>query len=156
MDQHTRRLDTEALEGATALPAAVAEVDLRPDQLDESTRARIEAANRDQQALEQRFLRWFPRASSRAAEPFGSKVDEKNVERTRRVLAVVLEALEMAAARPLELQLDAIEIVERLLLDEHLLPWRYADTIKRYPGHLAAALSAVQAAAGLCKHKQAG
>jgi hypothetical protein len=153
MEQHTRRLDTEALEGATALPAAIAEVDLRPDQLDETTRARIEAANRDQQALQQRFLRWFPRVPERAPEPFASKLDEKNVERTGRVLAVVLEAMEMAAARSLDLQLDAIEIVERLLLDEHLLPWRYADTLKRYPGRLARVLTAIHAAAGVAKQE---
>jgi hypothetical protein len=50
--------------------------------------------------------------------------------------------------------MDAIEIVERLLLDEHLLPWRYADTIKRFPGHLAAGLGAIHAAAGLCQREQ--
>lgn len=111
----------------------------------------MEACHRHHRELQQRFVRWFPRLQERPAEPLASDDDQRVIERVCRVLAVVSETLSAAPARPLDLQADAIELVERLLLDEHLTPWRYSEALRRWPGRLCFSMHRVHEAAGLDK-----
>lgn len=147
IEQHSRRIDAAVLEHAAEMPAAIAEVELAPGELDEAARARLEAATRDRRAVEARFLRWFPLLPIREPES-ASRKDDALIARVARVLAVVRETLEAAPARPLDLQADAVELIERLLLDERLLPWTYAEALRRFPGLLRPAMETVHLAAG--------
>jgi hypothetical protein len=147
IDQEGRRQEVGEIEHTPALDAALAEVGLSPEEgMSEAARARREALNKDGVTLGRRFLRWFPRPAPAAPpSPLGPR-DQEALEEIARLLATVAEVIDVGAARPLERRADAIEILERLLRDTALAPWRYVELVRKHPARLAAALERVHAA----------
>lgn len=114
-------------------------------------RAHIAAAHRDRIVLEDAFERWFPQvaAAPQTVEPETDSEDARDLEALRVVLATVADVTDLVGGTHLSRKADAIELVERLLGDASLTPWRYADLIERYPKQAREALAPVHAAVEL-------
>jgi uncharacterized protein YegL len=117
--------DTELLESAGLLEQAYEELGVSlAEQGHEAERARAEALRRDARALNLRFERWFPDpeelvASSSAAPP------PELLEVIEIVVHTVSELTDYLSGPPVTRRVDAIEILERLLLEAGISPWAY-------------------------------
>jgi hypothetical protein len=155
----------------TADPDALAALGLAHRET-EGERARREAMDRDERALTARFDAWFPPAPApdpatssgdRAAPPDGAALDPAAPDLARtdedpaawvddaEAALVVLTALADVVAdlggTPADRRADAVDLLERLLPDARLPPARYLEIVRAPPAPIAAALSAVRAAA---------
>jgi hypothetical protein len=128
------------------------------DAVGEGERARLEALQRDDHALERRYQRWFPppigapgarapdrHALRRALPPEGS-LERDDVEAVLVMLATIAEVVDTVASARLARQADAVDMLERLLPDARLSPARYHEILRDYPGAVEGALAAVHGA----------
>lgn len=120
--------DLDELERAQLLEGAYEELELslgnaRP----EAERAHAEAQKRDYRSLGVRFERWFPEPATfakTAAPPPAELLDVLEV-----VLLTVAELVEYLEGSPLARRVNAIEILERLLLEAGVSPWAYCRAL---------------------------
>ena len=120
--------DLERLEQAQYLEAAYEEAGLSlSDTGFEAERAHCEAQKRDLRALCGRFDRWFPELEqlgrAREQAPSHELLDVIEV-----VLVTVAELIAYLDGAPLQRRVDAIELLERLLLEAGVAPWTYHAT----------------------------
>ena len=124
------------------------EVGLSPDDLArDAAKARLELARRDEAALGRAFDRWFPPPSpddSRPREFVPPGDDAASLDEVNAVLAATVTVIELVGSSALERKIDAIEIVERLLIDAGIPPWHYADLLRRYSAELREGISRVR------------
>lgn len=120
--------DVENLELARHLEAAYEEVGLSlSDQGLEAERAHCEAQKRDFRALCVRFERWFPDLERHP--PHGEAVSPELLEVIEVVLTTVAELIGYLDGPPLQRRVDAIEILERLLMEAGVPPWTYCRAL---------------------------
>ncbi len=146
-----RTRDLDSLERADDLRIGWQELHPLGDEplpLTEGERARIAAAHRDRVVLDSAFARWFPEVVSpqTTIEPELGSEDDCDLEALRVVLATVADVTDLVGGSPLYRKADAIELVERLLGDASLTPWRYVELLERYPTQAREALAPVHAA----------
>ncbi len=146
-----RRLREDPAAGDTVpLTAAFDEVGLSSsDEVASAARARIDLARRDEAALCRVFDRWFPETDSR--EPLSPEAIPKGEEAdaladVQAVLASTIAVIDLVGSTSLERKIDAIDLVERLLADAGIPPWRYADLLRRYPALVRKEIDGVRAA----------
>lgn len=140
-----RKHHAEALETAAEEARALAEVGLDASSLSEGERARRELLDRDRQALEARFARWFP--PPREPDPGDLPPDARDREALDQLtilLSAVAEVVADLGGSPLARRADAIEIFERLLSEARLSPARYHALLRAYPSEVREALLAVR------------
>jgi hypothetical protein len=139
--------DTEMLESAGLLEQAYEELGVSlAEQGHEAERARAEALRRDARALNLRFERWFPdpeelAASSSAAPP------PDLLEVVEIVVRTVSELTDYLSGPPATRRVDAIEILERLLLEAGVSPWAYLRALPHATPPCRAALHALRRSA---------
>ncbi|MFO0611320.1 MAG: vWA domain-containing protein [Polyangiaceae bacterium] len=163
---HLGRAETPSVDVEAALEGALSEIDdlsrTRASGLsakppaspgDEGSRALVEAENRDRSALERRYLRWFPKpaaTSKPAADPAlpadAPDVSSPDDDAVLVLLATIAEVVGELGGDPFHRQADAIEIVERLLVDARLSPERYLAVVASHSPRIDAALGAVHVA----------
>ncbi len=130
---------------------AFAEVGLRfDDHGTEHQKARAAASRRDEAAVGARFERWFPALPASASEVVvvPGAVDQEDLDVVQTLLASTLDIIELVGTDDLARRVDAIEVLERLLLDRGMTPWRYADLCRRHAPRVGPLLLAVRAACG--------
>ncbi|MCC6875274.1 MAG: hypothetical protein IT378_13285 [Sandaracinaceae bacterium] len=144
-----RGRDVDALEDLQTQVCALDEVGLSLEVgMVETERAKLEAAHRDERALVRRFDRWFPEPGEAASPaPLRGSAEAEELELARALLGAVAEVVELTGSSPLRRRADAIEIMERLLFDAGLPPWRWQRILTRHATHLRAELETVRAAA---------
>jgi hypothetical protein len=121
--------DLDGLEQVAQLEAAYDELGLSlSDTGLEAERARCEAKKRDLRALSSRFERWFPDLSERAA-PKRAPPERELLEVIEVALLSVRELIAYLDGPPLQRRVDAIEILERLLLEAGVSPWAYCNAL---------------------------
>lgn len=151
MEQASRPLDAAEIDRASVFDQAQAEAGLTPDQANsDGQRARHAALVQDRRTVDTRFLRWFPHpgpASPASPDSPDPADDAEDLIEVRRLLATVAEVIALGIVAPLERRSDAIEIMERLISEAALPPWRYAQLVRRHGPRLAEGLTAVHAAA---------
>lgn len=141
-----RTRDLEALERLDAEAQARRELGLAEDSLSEGERARIEALHRDRRALGIRFARWFPAPAptlNQTPLPRPGTRERDDLEAVMVLLATVAEVIGVVGGSDLARQSDAIDVLERLMVDAHLSPARYEEILAAYPAHVAAGLQAI-------------
>jgi hypothetical protein len=145
MDQRLRPLDVVEIQNASVLDAAMSEVGLTPEtkQVSDGERARRETLMRDEATVNARFLRWFPRVPTGTLPAALADGDDQSLADVTALLTTVAEVLSVGTTAPLERRSDAIEIMERLLGDQAIPPWRYADLLHRQGPRLRPYLSAI-------------
>jgi len=149
IEQHGRRLEVPDREYASVLEAAMVELGLSPAQdLSEAARARHEVLIKDEATLRNRFDRWFPPPEVTVPSPLAER-DREALDELARLVDTVAEVVEMGHAHPLEQRADAVEMMERLLREAGIAPWRYADLLRRHAGRLATPLHRLRAAVGV-------
>jgi hypothetical protein len=137
-----RRVRRAAAESATLSPCG--------------RRALEEAATRDQRSLDKRLDRWFPdpgigEPPSDGAPPRGEvagqlpAAERRDLDAMRIVLATVVEVVGDLGAEPSLRAADALDLLERLLVDARLTPARYDELVRRHTRRLARELAAVRA-----------
>lgn len=131
------RASGSATRDATAPPAAPGS---------EGQKALEEAEHRDRLALERRYLRWFPKAApttpdTPAAAP--TTVATEDLDAVIVLLATIAEIVGELGGDPFHRQADAIEIVERLLVDAQLTTERYLVVVASRDPRVTSALEAV-------------
>jgi len=100
---------------------------------------------RDEVTLLNRYRRWFPAPAPSVPGPLPLD-DHEALEEVTRLLDTVAEVVGMARAHPLEQRAEAIEMMERLLREAGMAPWRYAELLRRHAWRLERPLAAVHAA----------
>jgi hypothetical protein len=145
IEQRSRRLEVPDREYGSVLESAMSElgISLAAD-FSEAARARHEILLKDETTLRNRFARWFPIPQGPPA-PL-AEGDEEALDEIRRLLETLAEVVAMGHAHPLEQRADAIEMMERLLREAGMSPWRYAELLRRHAGRLERSLRAVQSA----------
>jgi hypothetical protein len=146
MDQRLRPLDASEIQNASVLEAALGEVSSIGEQqpaFTDGERARREALMRDEATVKARFLRWFPRVPDGTPLAPLAESDEQLLASVIALLATVAEVLGVGTTGLLERRSDAIEIMERLLADQAIPPWRYADLLRRQAPRLRGSLAAI-------------
>jgi hypothetical protein len=113
----------------------------------EAERARAEALKRDDRAIALRFDRWFPEPETL---PLGDSVvpPAELVETIEVVLCTVHELIEYLSGSALSGRLDAIELLERLLLEAGVSPWAYSRALPHATPKSRQALQALRRRAG--------
>jgi hypothetical protein len=113
----------------------------------EAERARAEALRRDHRAVALRFDRWFPEPETL---PLGDAAlpPAELVETIEIVLCTVHELTDYLAGSVLSGRLDAIELLERLLLEAGVSPWAYARALPHATPKSRQALQALRRIAG--------
>jgi hypothetical protein len=138
---------------------SLAEVGLSLERdLSEGERARHECLRREDVCLQRRYERWFPAelrrgdldAGGEPTSPGGGDEPTGELLATLEIiLGSVAEVLDVLDGPALQRRYDAVEIVERLLLEAGIPPWRYLRTLpslsERGRESLAAIRSAVDA-----------
>jgi hypothetical protein len=148
IEQHGRRLEVPDREYASVLEAAMVELGLSPAQdLSEAARARHEVLIKDEATLRNRFDRWFTPVKEHLPSPLAER-DREALDELARSIDTVAEVIAMGHAHPLEQRADAIEMMERLLREAGIAPWRYAELLRRHAGRLATPLERLHAAVG--------
>jgi hypothetical protein len=94
----------------------------------EAERAEHEALRRDAKALETRFERWFPESWKALKSVTGSPPTEL-LEVIEIALRSVQELVAYLDGPPLQRRVDAIEILERLLVEAGVSPWDYCQAL---------------------------
>ncbi|MEO7034205.1 MAG: vWA domain-containing protein [Polyangiaceae bacterium] len=122
--------DLDELERAQFLEGAYEELELSLEngQL-EAERARCDAQKRDYRSLALRFDRWFPEPTTLASGRPAMPPPEELLQVIEVVLLTVAELVEYLEGSPLARSVDAIEILERLLLEAGVSPWAYSRAL---------------------------
>jgi hypothetical protein len=139
-----RVLDVAAIERDRARDAALHEVGLASDAtegLGES--ARRAARERDALGIERAFRRAFPDTAVPENDASRALARLREQEDALAAVAAVAEVVGALGGEGLERKADAVEILERLLVDAGLPPWRYEALVAAPTPALAAALRAV-------------
>jgi hypothetical protein len=113
----------------------------------EAERARAEAVKRDDRAVALRFDRWFPDPETL---PLGDSVvpPAELLETIEVVLGSVHELIEYLSGSALSGRVDAIELLERLLLEAGVSPWAYSRALPHATPKSRRALQALRHRAG--------
>lgn len=135
IEMASRARDERAMANVSDEVDALTEVGVGVAQLPETERARIMALTRDRQTLERRFLRWFPKLDEQVGEATltPSDADQTRINTLLGLLAAVAEVTELLEGEPLRRQADAVEMLERLLLENGMTLPEYASLLERYP-----------------------
>ncbi|MCC7535168.1 MAG: VWA domain-containing protein [Deltaproteobacteria bacterium] len=147
-----RARDLSALERLDAEAAARAEMGLSDSILGEAERARVEVLHRDRRALERRFARWFPEPVAGAqkldphAMPPAGSAQRAEIDAVLVLLTTLLDVVEVTGGSTPSRRADAIEMLERMLVDARLSPTRYQAVLATHAVALSPALSALHAA----------
>lgn len=140
--------DLESLQQAQHLDAAYEEVGLSlSDQGLEAERAHCEAQKRDFRALCGRFERWFPALEKQP--PRDEAVSPELLEVIEVVLSTVAELIGYLDSPPLQRRVDAIEILERLLMEAGVPPWTYCRALPHATAPARVALERLRSLASL-------
>lgn len=155
LDKKRHSLVLEPAEsGGEEVLASLREVGLSPQAVfSEAAKARREAAARDRLALGKRFLYWFPiLKDENTAEPSPAPAleaaERADLDSVLIVLATITDIVSEFTGPPLGKQVDAIELLERLLPDARLSPSRWATVLRNHSDELKPALSALHQAVG--------
>jgi hypothetical protein len=139
--------DLDELERAQYLEGAYEELELSfADSRFEAERARCEAQKRDYRSLGLRFDRWFPEARP-LAPTAGPSPPSELLQVTEVVLVSVAELVELLEGTPLARRVNAIEILERLLLEAGVSPWAYCRALSAASSTASEALDRIRASA---------
>lgn len=142
-----RKRDLEALERLDTDEAARKELGLEAQLvLSEGERAHIEAMHQNRRALSLRFGRWFPVVDEKAQDKPLSSADTQDLDSVFVILSTVSEVVQVVGGSDLARRSDAIELLERLLIDARLTPRRYEEILSAYPRHLTPGLRALHQA----------
>jgi hypothetical protein len=95
---------------------------------------------------ERAFLRVFPDVPSSEGDDGAAPASARELEDLLTVLATIAEVVGALGGEVLERKADAVEILERLLADAGLPPWRYEALVAAPTRTTAAAVRAVHAA----------
>jgi hypothetical protein len=148
IEQRGRRLEVPDREYASVLESAMAELGISmASDFSEAARARHEVLLKDETTLRNRFSRWFPVPAPGPPSPITPQ-EQEELDELARLLDTVAEVVKMGHAHPLEQRADAIEMMERLLRETGMAPWRYAELLRRHAGRVSRSLAAVHTAAG--------
>tara|TARA_R110002096_G_scaffold44524_8_gene119839 strand:+ start:40847 stop:42877 length:2031 start_codon:yes stop_codon:yes gene_type:complete len=115
----------------------------------EGHRARLEALQRDYDALSRRYDRWFPEpceAGAKATLPNSGTLEAHDLESVIVVLATIADVVVSVSSDRYLRRADALDILERLLPNARLSPGRYSVVLKLYPHATAGALTVLKAA----------
>ena len=136
--------DTEALEDVGLMEEAYAELFMSLDeQGNEAERARAEALRRDARAVGVRFERWFPDPDEPPVER-GAAPPAELLEIVEIVVCTVAELTDFLAGTPVSRRVDAIELLERLLLEAGVSPWAYTRALPHATDECREALRALR------------
>jgi hypothetical protein len=149
IEAYRRKSDAEVLASLEHRERALADVELSfAEGFTESERAHNEVLRRDLGALARRFERWFPeKCSASPVHRLPAASDREDLEHVATLLEAVGEVTLVVGGDPLARQANAIEILERLLRDAAIAPWRYAELVNRYPSELGSLSATVRRAA---------
>jgi hypothetical protein len=148
IEQRGRRLEVPDREYASVLESAMSELGISlASDFSEAARARHEVLLKDETTLRNRFSRWFPIPPPGPPSPITAQ-EQDQLDELARLLETVAEVVKMGHAHPLEQRADAIEMMERLLRETGMAPWRYAELLRRHAARVGRSLAAVHAAAG--------
>lgn len=151
--------DVEKLEGSKLFVESLRDVGLCLERdFSEAQRARHESLRRDERMLNRRFSRWFPlladgtsteqtahaRSPESPSEPLAGRSEALST--IEALLAAVTEIVYLIDGPPLQRRYDAIEVMERLLLEASVPPWMYADLLEAPSAAMRAGVAAVRAA----------
>lgn len=140
--------DTDALEQAGLLEVAYEELGVSlAERGFEAERARAEALRRDARAIALRFDRWFPDLDG-APGADGVAPPAELLEVIEIVLVTVSELTDYLAGSPLGRRVDAIELLESLLLEAGVSPWAYGRALPHATERAREALRALRRSAG--------
>jgi hypothetical protein len=121
--------DTDALENVGLMEEAYAELFMSLDeQGNEAERAQAEALRRDARAVGVRFERWFPDPDEPTVER-GPPPPAELIEIVEIVVCTVTELTDFLSGTPISRRVDAIELLERLLLEAGVSPWAYTRAL---------------------------
>jgi hypothetical protein len=121
--------DAEALENVGLMDEAYAELFMSLDeQGNEAERAQAEALRRDARAVGVRFERWFPNPDEPPVER-GAPPPAELIEIVEIVVCTVAELTDFLSGTPVSRRVDAIELLERLLLEAGVSPWAYTRAL---------------------------
>lgn len=140
-------VDLDAIERAEHLDAAYEDLGMSLSDVGlEGERARCEARRRDVRALTARFEGWFPER----LPPDDGAADVLAPAELREVIEVaLLSVVDLVAyldGPPRQRQVDAIELLERLLVEAGVSPWAY---VRALPYASASARSAISTLRGM-------
>lgn len=145
-----RARDVESLAMLGTYQTTLEDMGVALDELNDGDRARIEAQHRDRRALMHRFERWFPAPVRFTVPPEdlprGTAAD-RDVGQVRAALAAVAETVDVVGSRGLRRQADAVELVERILIESGMSPLGYARVLEVHGRRLADSLADVRRAA---------
>jgi len=141
--------DIDAMEMVDDWQEALREVGLDPTRaLCHGEQARVEALRRDREALGRRFDRWFPAidtpiegSTATQVSPRRAEDDAEDVLALQAMLHGVACVVDTVASSELRRYSDAVEIMERMLLDAGIGPWRYRELLQRYPQEFAVSIA---------------
>jgi hypothetical protein len=121
-------VDVDRIEDADPLVRAYEELGVSlAEQGFEAERARLDALRRDARAVTLRFERWFPdpdRLSKSSTPPPAELVELLDI-----LIGSVAELVDYLGGSPVQRQVDAIELLERLLLEAGISPWAYTHAL---------------------------
>lgn len=128
-----------------------AEIEAEADDIveGEGSKACLEALHLDEQALNRRYMSWFPEPSSDhhgVQPPEEGTLEHEDLESAVILLYTIAEVVEIVDDAPLARRADAIDLFERLIPDARLTPSRYLAMLNCYPGQTASALGTLHAA----------
>lgn len=115
----------------------------------EGRRALFELAQRDYEALNRRFQRWFPSVKEQeesVAVPSEETLEADDLESMIVVLVSIAEVVEAISSDAYSRRADSLDLLERLLPNARLSPARYRTILKLYPSAIAPALNALYGA----------
>ncbi len=145
-----RARDVEALAELDAHRTTLEFMGVDLDAMSDGERARLEAMHRHRRALMHRFERWFPQPAPRVTLPEeparGTQADQSLAE-VLAALVAVAETVDAVGSRGLQRQADAVELLERILVQSGISPHRYGRICREQAPHLARALADVRRAA---------
>lgn len=139
--------DAEALENAGLMAEAYAELFMSLDeQGNEAERAQAEALRRDARAVSVRFERWFPDPDDPCHDR-GAPPPAELIEVVEIVVCTVAELTDFLSGTPISRRVDAIELLERLLLEAGVSPWAYTRSLPHATDACRTALRALRQSA---------
>jgi len=140
-------VDLDAIERAEHLDAAYEDLGMSLSDVGlEGERARCEARRRDARALAARFEGWFPESLPRDDGASDLLAPAELREVIEVALLSVVDLVAYLDGSPLQRQVDAIELLERLLVEAGVSPWAY---VRALPYASAAARSAISTLRGM-------
>ena len=130
----SERVREESVSSDTFLEQALTEMNA-DSALRAAMKGRVELANRNLEALNRRFKRWFPRFAPSSAEiiRYPDQRTESRLQDAISLIEGVTEVIALMKAEPKELQADALEIFQRSLGDFGMSPFEYAELLEEFP-----------------------